>query len=94
MESGEEYRNKASYIEGVMGEFKQRTDTLKNSMNEIATSVNTISHAIEEGVNGVVSTADSTQLLVEDMDNISRRMDENFAIASDLKNETAIFTKL
>ena len=94
VESGEEYRNKASYIEGVMGEFKQRTDTLKNSMNEIATSVNTISHAIEEGVNGVVSTADSTQLLVEDMDNISRRMDENFAIASDLKKETAIFTKL
>ena len=36
VESGEEYRNKASYIEGVMGEFKQRTDTLKNSMNETA----------------------------------------------------------
>ncbi|MCM1282278.1 MAG: methyl-accepting chemotaxis protein [Muribaculaceae bacterium] len=94
VESGEEYRNKASFIEDVMNEFRQRTDVLKNSMNEIANSVNTISHAIEEGVNGVVSTADSTQLLVEDMDNISHRMDENLTIASDLKKETAIFTKL
>ncbi|MCM1106651.1 MAG: methyl-accepting chemotaxis protein [Blautia sp.] len=94
VESGEEYRNKASFIEDVMNEFRQRTDVLKNSMNEIANSVNTISHAIEEGVNGVVSTADSTQLLVEDMDNISHRMDENLTIASDLKKETAIFTRL
>ena len=92
--SGGEYRNKASFIEAVMGEFQKKTDILQTSMNEIATSVNTISHAIEEGVNGVVSTADSTQLLVEDMDNISRRMDENFEIACDLKKETAIFTKL
>ena len=30
-------------------------------MNEIAESVNTISHAIEDGVSGVVSAADSTQ---------------------------------
>lgn len=94
VESGSEYRDKASFIEGVMEEFEQRTDHLQQSMSEIASSVNTISHAIEEGVNGVVSTADSTQLLVEDMDNISRRMDENFDIACDLKKETAIFTKL
>lgn len=94
VESGSEYRDKASFIEGVMEGFEQRTDHLQQSMSEIASSVNTISHAIEEGVNGVVSTADSTQLLVEDMDNISRRMDENFDIACDLKKETAIFTKL
>ncbi len=94
VESGSEYRDKASFIEGVMEEFEQRTDHLQQSMSEIALSVNTISHAIEEGVNGVVSAADSTQLLVEDMDNISHRMDENFDIACDLKKETAIFTKL
>lgn len=94
VESGSAYKDKASFIESVMEEFEQRTDHLQQSMSQIASSVNTISHAIEEGVNGVVSTADSTQLLVEDMDNISHRMDENFEIACDLKKETAIFTKL
>lgn len=41
--------------------FEQKTDLLERSMNEIAESVNTISHAIEDGVSGVVSAADSTQ---------------------------------
>lgn len=94
VESGSAYRDKASFIEGVMGEFEQRTDSLQHSMNEIADSVNTISHAIEEGVSGVVSTADSTQVLVSDMDRISRKMDENFEIADGLRKETSIFTKL
>lgn len=94
VESGSEYRDKASHIEEVMNQFEEKTDSLKQSMDEIATSINTISHAIDEGVNGVVSAADSTQVLVEDMDNISRRMDENYEIAGDLKKETAIFIKL
>lgn len=94
VESGSAYHDKASYIEGVMEEFKERADSLQQSMNTIADSVNTISHAIEEGVSGVVSTADSTQVLVSDMDRISRKMDENFAIADGLRKETSIFTKL
>ena len=94
VEAGGEYRAKASNIEMSMSEFEEKTDLLKKSMDEIADSINTISHAIDEGVNGVVSAADSTQVLVEDMDNISRRMDENYEIAGDLKKETAIFIKL
>ena len=92
--SGGEYHDKASYIENVMGEFEQKTDLLERSMNEIAESVNTISHAIEDGVSGVVSAADSTQVLVTDMDKISHKMDENFAIADGLRKETSVFTKL
>ncbi|WP_418373433.1 methyl-accepting chemotaxis protein [Agathobacter sp.] len=94
VDSGSEYRDKASHIEKVMGEFEEKTESLKQSMDEIAVSISTISHAIEEGVNGVVSAADSTQVLVTDMDNISRRMDENYEIADGLRKETAIFIKL
>ena len=94
VEAGSEYKNKASYIENVMNEFETKTDSLKNTMVEIQTSINTIAHAIEEGANGVSNAADSTQVLVGDMENISSRMDENFEIATDLKKETAIFTKL
>ena len=78
VESGVEYNDKASFIEGTMTDFKEKTDSLKQSMLEISSSINTISHAINEGVNGVVSAADSTQLIVEDMDNISHKMDENY----------------
>lgn len=94
VESGVAYHDKATFIEGVMADFEAKTDSLQNSMDEIANSVNTISHAIEEGVSGVVSAADSTQVLVSDMDKISKKMDENFAIAEGLKKETSVFTKL
>lgn len=94
VESGVEYNDKASFIEGTMTDFKEKTDSLKQSMLEISSSINTISHAINEGVNGVVSAADSTQLIVEDMDNISHKMDENYEIADSLKKETSIFINL
>ena len=94
VESGGAYHDKATFIEGVMADFEAKTDSLQNSMDEIANSVNTISHAIEEGVSGVVSAADSTQVLVSDMDKISKKMDENFAIAEGLKKETSVFTQL
>ena len=92
--AGSEYKNKATYIENVMNEFESKTDSLKNTMVEIQRSINTIAHAIEEGGKGVSNAADSTQVLVTDMENISNRMDENFEIATDLKKETAIFTKI
>lgn len=92
--AGSEYKNKATHIENVMNEFESKTDSLKNTMVEIQKSINTIAHAIEEGAKGVSNAADSTQVLVTDMENISNRMDENFEIATDLKKETAIFTKI
>lgn len=92
--AGSEYKNKATYIENVMNEFESKTDSLKNTMVEIQRSINTIAHAIEEGAKGVSNAADSTQVLVTDIENISNRMDENFEIATDLKKETAIFTKI
>lgn len=92
--TGGQYKEDATYIESVMNEFAEKTDELKVVMEEIAGSINTITAAIDEGVNGVTGAAESTQVLVEDMDNISKRMDENFEIAGDLKKETSVFTKL
>lgn len=88
------HHDNGTFIESVMADLRQRRILYQNSMDEIANSVNTISHAIEEGVSGVVSAADSTQVLVSDMDKISKKMDENFAIAEGLKKETSVFTKL
>lgn len=92
--TGGQYKEDAAYIEGVMNEFAEKTDELKTVMTEITGSINSITNAIEEGVKGVTGAAESTQVLVEDMDHIAKRMGENSEIAGDLKEETAIFTKL
>lgn len=94
VDAGSAYREKATHIETSMGDFTEKTEVLKKTMAEIADSINTIAHAIEEGVKGVSSAADSTQVLVDDMEDITRHMDENQHIAADLKRETEVFKKL
>lgn len=93
VESGVEYKEKATYIEETMNDFTEKTDALKQEMNEIADSIRTITDAIEEGANGVNGAAESTQMLVEDINKISIRMDENEEIARALQQGTAIFTE-
>lgn len=89
--SGEQYRDNATYIESVMNEFSAKTDDLRRAVDEIAGSIGTITDAIEEGANGVTGAAESTQVLVTDMENISSRMDENQEIAGALQKETDVF---
>lgn len=94
VESGNQYSENATHIEGVMDEFAQQTDQLQRGAVEIANSIHTIANAIEEGVKGVTGVAESTQVLVTDMENISNRMDENQQISAELQQETAIFTHI
>ena len=94
VEEGEQYKENATYIESSMQSFNEKTDSLQIVMEEIASSINSITSAIEEGVKGVSGAAESTQALVYDMDNITERMGENEKIAGDLQKETAIFKNL
>ena len=94
VDEGEQYRDNASYIESSMNDFTTKTEELKEMIAEIASSISSITGAIDEGVRGVAGAAESTQTLVYDMDNISDRMDVNQRIAGDLQKETAIFKNL
>lgn len=94
VKDGTEYKNKATHIETVMGEFTGRMDTLQGNMEEIANSIGSIAKAIDEGVNGVSNAASSTQVLLGDMESITQHMDDNQAIAASLKQETEIFKRL
>ncbi len=93
VESGVQYRENATYIEDVMNEFTDKTDALKRAMDEIAASISTITDAIDEGAKGVNGAAESTQMLVVDMEKISNRMDVNEKIAGVLQQGTDIFIK-
>lgn len=91
---GTEYREKANHIEGVVGVFTEKMDRLQDTIEEIAGSIDLIVHSIDEGEKGVSSAADSTQTLLLDMENITKHMDDNQAIAVSLKQETEIFERL
>ncbi len=94
VEDGEKYKENANYVESVMADFTDKTEGFKVTFEEIAESISSITRAIDEGVSGVSSAAESTQILVNDMDNISKRMDENQQIAGELDDETKIFKKI
>ncbi len=94
VESGVHYKEDATYVEDVIHGFTQKTDGLKNVVDEIASSLQMIAKAIEEGVQGINSVAESTQVLVKDMDHISEQMSFNKQITDDLQQETSVFTKL
>lgn len=91
---GLKYKENATYVESVMTDFTAKTDSLKDVVSEIAESINTISAAIDDGVQGVNGAAESTQSLVYDMENITGKMDENTRIANDLQSETSVFKVL
>ena len=74
-----------------MQEFVEKTDRLNDSVAEIANSIDSISLAIDEGVNGVSSTAESMQTLAMEIDQVSKQMDANQKVAGTLKKETEIF---
>ena len=94
VQTGVKYEENASYIEDVMNEFANKTENLRVSISDIASSINTISTALNDGVEGVNGVAASTQVLVGDMENIVMRMDENQKISEDLTEETSVFVKL
>lgn len=92
--AGGEYKKNATYIESVMNDFANKTAVLKNTVSEIAQSIDSISQAIDEGTKGVTGTAESMQVLASDIDNIFQETKDNLEIASLLKKETEIFVKL
>lgn len=92
--SGSQYKTDAAYIEHAMDEFNDKTARLRTSMTEIAESIGTITKSIDEGASGIAGVADSTQNLVENMADITERMDINLETAGELKKETVVFDNL
>lgn len=89
--SGRQYKEDADYVKEMIDAFNNRTDRLKNSMTEIADSIESITKAIDDGVVGITGVADSTKSLVKDMADITGRMDTNREIVEELKKQMQVF---
>ena len=89
--SGRQYKEDADYVKEMIDAFNSRTDRLRNSMVEIADSIDSISKAIDEGADGINGVAGSTKSLVADMADITGRMDTNREIVDELKKQMEVF---
>lgn len=89
--SGKQYKEDADYVKEMIDAFNSRTDRLRNSMTEIADSMESITKAIDDGASGINGVADSTKSLVGDMADITGRMDINREIVDDLKKQMEVF---
>ena len=92
--SGRQYKEDADYVQEIIDAFNNRIDHLRNSMVEIADSMESITKAIDDGASGITGVADSANSLVVDMTDITGRMDTNLEIVEELKNQMEVFTNL
>ena len=76
----------------MINAFNSRTDRLRNSMTGIAGSIGSITKAIDDGAAGITGVAESTNSLVEDMADITGRMDTNREIVEELKKQMEVFS--
>ncbi len=88
--SGKQYKEDADYVKEMIDSFNHRTDRLRSSMTEIAGSIESITKAIDDGASGITGVAGSTKILVEDMADITGRMDTNQEIVEELKGDEAM----
>ncbi len=94
VQSGQQYRKDAAYIEDSMEAFNIRSDRLRTAMDEIAGAISSISAAIDGALPDVTGTASSTHILAEDMSGITARMDTNQEIVGELRKQMDIFSNL
>ena len=92
--AGKKYSEDASMVNHTIENFSSKADHLKHLVSEIIEAIEGINSAVEEGAKGVTHSADNTSVLVENMNNISRKMDSSREIAEALRGEVEKFKKL
>ncbi|MCI8478905.1 MAG: methyl-accepting chemotaxis protein [Oscillospiraceae bacterium] len=94
VQSGQQYRDDAAYIERAMADFNGQADRLRSAMAGIAASISSISGAVDSAVSGVNGAAGSTRVLVEDMAGITAGMDTNQETVGELQRQMDVFANL
>ena len=94
VQSGQQYRSDAAYIERSMEDFNQQADRLRTAMAEIASSISAISGAVDGAVSGVTVFAGSTRGLPGDMAGIGAGRDTSQGIVGELQRQVDVLANL
>ncbi len=94
VQSGQQYREDAAYIQRSIETFKHQADGLQTAMEEVADSIAVISGAVDSAVADVTGVSGSTHVLVDDLAGIVGGMDTNHEIAGELQRQVEVFANL
>lgn len=91
VDTGVQYRNDAAYVNETMDDFEAKALNLRSIMQKTVDSIRDISTAIEESANSVGNAANSTTILVQNIDTVNSEMETNQNISNRLKEEADRF---
>lgn len=91
VQSGKQYSEDAFRINQTMEDYTQKAETLLITFNNILSDISNVAHAVEDSAGGVCSVAGNMDSLVRSINVISQEMEENSAVAKQLKAEADNF---
>lgn len=94
VDSGKQYNEDAVYVNGIVSQFSEMADKIKQLVAEITKAVDNIAVATEGSANSVANVTGNVNGLVKDIEAIAGEMDDNQAIAVALQAETEMFVNL
>ena len=89
---GEKYEETASYINEMLGEIEGQISTLNQTMVEMSGSVENITRSVQEASEAISQSADNSQDIVYEINDISAAMDTNNEVTNKLDDSTKKFT--
>ena len=94
VEGGQQYSTDANHIDTTMDECSNRAGEIQATMAKITDAIEGINRAVEESANGVTDAAVSIDSLVQSISTVSGQMEENSAVAKNLKEESSSFVNV
>lgn len=94
VESGVKYEETANAMTELMETFEEKANKLNSLMEDMATDVSSITSAVSESTEVINRTADSSQDIVENIDDVNNAMDKNSKVTTRLVESTKRFTNV
>lgn len=91
VKSGKQYSEDAVRINRTMEDYTQKAETLLITFNNMMNDISNVAHAVEDSAGGVCSVAVNMDSLVSSINVIRQEMEENSAVAKQLKAEADNF---
>ncbi|MBE5887560.1 MAG: methyl-accepting chemotaxis protein [Lachnospiraceae bacterium] len=91
LETSRSYQSDVGDMNGMMNEFANSSDALKNNVDSIKESVAAVNIAIEESAKGITSVSEATVNITTSVDDIGMEANSNLDIANGLDSEVNRF---
>lgn len=85
------YNKDAENVDAFFNNFKNQADELQSIMNNMGSSLNGITQAMDESARGVVTAAESTANLADEISDIYKEAENNLKISDSLHGEVERF---